>query len=235
MRLNALRLVGGLSSLVLAGLSAYWAWGEVIAIGPRVLISQARSGVQPDVQRDWVSSYEALSRALEIKPSDARLHYEAGTLARWRAVDLRGDPERHPQWLASSLGHLETAVSFRPTWGQAWAVLANVRLEAGDRAGARSALVRAMTLEPYEGATRPMIFWTGFAIWGELSPGERIQLVRLARAALLDKSYQHVMEPAVTFRLESVIALLIVGDEEAVRNLQRFVRDRELVTGANPS
>ncbi|HET9317517.1 MAG TPA: hypothetical protein VFQ51_18130, partial [Vicinamibacteria bacterium] len=54
----------------------------------------------------------------------------------------------HPDRAARAAADLEHAIALRPSWAEAWADLAWLRLASGDVAGSREALQRARSLDP---------------------------------------------------------------------------------------
>lgn len=225
-----LRLASYLAACVCllgAGVSIQWAWAEFIAIGPRSLMEEAADSSIQLKDRDWLAPYSLITSSLSAKPADASLQYEAGRLAWWQGLHVAGAPEERLDWLAQSVGHLQQSVARRPTWGRAWAELANVYLQQGDYLQSRSALLKAMALEPYEGPTQWMMLWTGFAIWPMLLPDDREQFLRIADNALGNNMYNWVIDPAVEYRREDVLRDLIPSGHPLERHLQSRVKRRD--------
>lgn len=221
------RYLGAAVCLVLAGLSAYWAWAELIAIGPRSFLDVAAKTKAPLQDTNWDPAYKLLTGSLAIKPGDASLQYAAGRLAWRQGLHVMDKPDQRQRWLVTAQEHLQRALASRPTSGEAWAELANIYLQQRDYPGARLALNKAMALEPYEGSIQEMVFWTGFTLWPTLSEQERGVFLHIVQAALVNKSYYWVIDPAVQYHHENVIADLVAGDAAAVRHMQSRIRDRE--------
>jgi O-antigen ligase len=89
----------------------------------------------------------ALDRALRWHPYLAEGH-------RARGVGLRAVAAGDPRRLARAEADLSRAVRLRPAWGEAWAELAWTRLLGSDRDGARSAMSRAVAMDPTHVAIR---------------------------------------------------------------------------------
>lgn len=213
--------------LWVAATSVYWAWADLVAGGPRALMEEAADTRIPLQSKNWSAPYDLLDRSLSSRPWDASLRYEAGRMAWWQGLHVAGEPEKRAKWLAIASQHLEAALLERPTWGKAWAELANVYLQQGDYLKSRIALLNAMALEPYEGPTQWMVLWTGFAIWPMLLSDDRAQFLYIARNALQNNMYNWVLEPAVDYGREDELRGLIRDGTPMAGYLKTLVQRRD--------
>lgn len=221
------RLLLATACVACAAISARWAWSDLVAVGPRSLMEEVADKRVPLKSRDWITPYRLIESSLGARPWDENLRFEAGRLAWWQALHVERDPQARSRWLGWSAEHLQAAVTGRPTWGLAWAELANVYLQQGDYLRARSALLKAMALEPNEGPTQWMMLWTGFAIWPMLLSDDRAQLLAIASNALANNMYDWVIDPAVQFGRESVVRPLIPAGDSLHKHLTRLVKARD--------
>jgi tetratricopeptide (TPR) repeat protein len=87
------------------------------------------------IRKEPARAEHLISRALEINPSDANLHFHAGQQARQRGE------------LGSARSHLESAVRLDPALTDAWAALVTLQQQEGG-GGAAQTLERALAANP---------------------------------------------------------------------------------------
>ena len=160
--------------LGLAGVAAVRGWAEVLALAPRQLMEgwAKQAKVDDPAQLDMVS--RALTKAAEIKSSDADLQFDLALLAVWQAA-------RYPVWSSAGRayrgqaieGYLK-AIERRPTWGLAWVALAQQRVRDGrDSQSAVDALEKATVFSPWEREVQRRAVWLGAELWPHLDPRTR--------------------------------------------------------------
>lgn len=225
--------IAGCVSVLLAGWVGVWACADLVAIGPRSLLSEAVGSRVDPSSRGWQSAYQALSAAADLKPQDANLQFELGRTAWMQAAHLGSVHEQRANWLELSIGHLRRATAYRPTWGRAWAELANAYLQHGDLLSARNALIRAMEQEPYEGQAQWMVMWTGFAIWPMLLQEDRDTFLTIAKHVLNSYDFQWAIDPAVLHGHEDVLRALIQDNTDAQAYLAKAVKRRTRLQAAH--
>jgi len=136
---EAARRIGGralpaVAAAVLLLLSAAAGWRAAGALS----LERALADEDPQMR------VASLDPVLRRHPYLADAHRARGLT--WRELAV-GRSEFAPARLDRAERDLSRAVRLRPAWGEAWADLAWTRLLRGDRAGAREAMDRAVTLD----------------------------------------------------------------------------------------
>ena len=112
---------------------------RTIAINPTFPPAQAALGEILFQAREFPAAAQHLDRALQLlgsSPDAAEPHY------------LRAKVDSEANELRHAIAHLESAVSLRPDFAEAWSDLGQARRSLQDHDGAKSALMRAVSLAP---------------------------------------------------------------------------------------
>ncbi|MBF0183235.1 MAG: hypothetical protein HQM06_02435 [Magnetococcales bacterium] len=191
--------------LVFAGLcfwSGKWGLAAIYSYPAQMLVdywsAQQKRG-QPVNNERWQSAYAALRQAQALAPDDADIRFLIGQMHHYQAIG-------QPAWSAIGKKHWQqaleayhTAVSLRPTWGYAWGLLAQAKLQsAAPIAQVTADWQRAITCAPHSFDTYQISMQIGFALWPLLSDQHR-QQVKYAIAQLFARQGDHIIQLASKF------------------------------------
>lgn len=187
--------------------------------------SVASEGVLPE-DYDWQPVINVFSLGAKVKPNDARLRFELGRLEWWQAQygQLSAQQRRdHLQYAANSL---QEVTKLRPLWGRAWVELANIQFQQKKYLDARQSLLHGMSLAKYDVLSHWMIYWTGFGIWGLLTPSEQDRFMEVVQFAVEYRYVDELLEAAVANYREALIEPLLHNNAKATQKLKQLLKAR---------
>lgn len=187
--------------LSLAVLAVGLSIAELATVSARGWMLQWEERRQVGDSGDWNTAYERLSLAHRVNPLNADYSADLGRLMEWRAWRrvLNGeesgpDREEAGRFYRQALGK-------RPSWGFAWAHLAENRLLAGYRDSVfLEALDNAMRLGAWEPLVQRKVAWMGMATWGDLPPELRRPVEESVRRAVdMESGLEDIVRLAVQY------------------------------------
>ncbi len=176
--------------LALATRAAVWGWADLAVSGPRHTMHEWQSAkTGPNDDKEWTRIVERIEAAHAANPYAATYSADLGRIYEWRAVDL-------PLWSKEAYAYRETAIShyreaaeLSPSWGFAWAHLAQVKvLNRQLDQEMLHALEKAMVFSPWEPGTQRKVIHIGIALWKHLPTPLHDQLIRSVQRALQENN-----------------------------------------------
>ncbi|NKC13374.1 MAG: hypothetical protein GKR94_14625 [Gammaproteobacteria bacterium] len=133
----------------------------------------------------WSQAIAGLDTAIRTNPLSAHYKAERARLLEWRSWNGDIDSKRSLRWRAAAVAEFRRAIASRPTWGIAWAELAQcAALLDGLTAEVRAALERSVELAPWDRAVQRKILWIGLLTFNELDEKSRATVRGVARNIL---------------------------------------------------
>ena len=161
-------------SLALAVLAAGVALSDLAGATARAKMRGWEERLRLDDPGDWTLAYRRLGLSRRLNPLNADHSADLGHLAEWRSWSLPPADPRRLELLAEARRFHSEAVGKRPSWGFAWARLAENRMLSGlvDDDFVAS-LDNAMRLAPWEPGVQRKVAWMGMAAWDGLPAATR--------------------------------------------------------------
>lgn len=178
-------------ALVIVLFLLYWSarfmWADVQAIPARNALSKWEQVLKIENNDEWERASVHMHAAFELNPLSADYAMDLGRLYEWQALQ-KGRWTRHAHHHRElAIQYFRTTTQLRPSWGFAWAHLAQSKIinQELDKETI-AALEKAMVLAPWEIGVQSKVISVGFALWANLSPDVQEQLLReLERAVQL--------------------------------------------------
>jgi hypothetical protein len=167
-----------------------------------------------------------MGHAIAVNPMDAQSRMDLGRFFAWHAARQRTGSPRAEIYQNLAADRFAEAVLVRPTWGYAWALLAEQWLASGQSLErVVYALRHALTMSPREPVVQLKSLWLGLGYWSVLDTPMRQQLAaslkRLtgqreyfdaaarialhhAKSSLLAGNFEHAWQHAALARLQRV-------------------------------
>jgi hypothetical protein len=131
-----------------------------------------------------------MGRAIAVNPLDARQRMELGRFFAWHAARHRAGSARGVFYNELAAERFAEAVLARPTWGFAWALLAEQWVMSGQaQEQILYALRRAVELSPYEPGVQLKSLWLGLGLWDVLDEPLRAQLTASLMRIMSQREY----------------------------------------------
>ena len=136
-----------------------------------------------------------MGRATAVHPLDAQPRMELGRFFAWHAARHRAGSARAVFYSGLAADRFAEAVLARPTWGYAWALLAE-QWAASGQTDTRIALAlrRAIALSPFEPGAQLKALWLGLGRWSALDETLRTELT--ASLARLTSQREYFVQAA---------------------------------------
>ena len=142
----------------------------------KVIAAWERGEPMPDHRRRR-ELLARMGRAIAVNPMDAQKRMELGRFFAWHAARHRAGSERAVFYSELAADRFAEAVLARPTWGFAWALLAEQWAMSGQpQEQVLHALMRAVRLSPREPGVQLKSLWLGLGMWDALDDNLRAQL-----------------------------------------------------------
>ena len=165
--------------------SALWGYAEILVITPRHNISHWEKTGSIDNPQAAKESWGRLQKAIILNSSNAEFYMDLARLATLLANAAKlASPDKN-QFQDQAINNLKLTLSKRPTWGLAWAKLAQAYAnDSKHTSDFIQALERAIYFEPYSELSQQHIIPLGIAHWGMLPDSLKKDLRGMVKDAL---------------------------------------------------
>ncbi|TPW18702.1 MAG: hypothetical protein FD130_74 [Halothiobacillaceae bacterium] len=186
---------------ILSGLlliwSATWGYAEIITIEPRAHLHSWERGLKTPAPADFDRAWSQFETALTLNRHNAERYLDLARLALLKLTTEQPASSSYSQYRQVAIDNLNLAITHRPSWGLAWAYLAQFYAsEPIQQAGLINALERAMELGPYEQINQRRIIPIAIAQWQRLPERQQTALKTMMQHAL---RYQpNIIESIIT-------------------------------------
>ena len=180
-----LYLLVALISVILMLWSARWGYAEILAITPRHNITQWETTTNTLDRQSAKESWGHLQKAVILNNNNAEFYMDLARLATLQANTAETSIQDQQQYQILAIHNLKKALSLRPTWGLAWAKLA--QSYAADNSNSSDfikALELAIHFEPYEELNQQLIIPLGIAQWNILPDSIKEKITIITKHAL---------------------------------------------------
>lgn len=158
---------------------------DLASVPARVSLSAWEERHHAGSDADWQRAYDGLTFASSVSPLNADYDADLGRLMEWRAWRHPPGSAQHSQFRRAAARFYGEAVRRRPSWGFAWAHLAENRLLLGlADEDYRRALDNAIRLAPWEPGVQHKVARMGMASWRSLPESQREAVRATVRRAL---------------------------------------------------
>ncbi len=185
-----------------------------------------RSGMPRD--GDLNEGFKLGYRALEYEQGSADYRFMLASMHAWREKSLRLWPDQAAAETAKVVENLKAALSRRPSWYEAWILLALVKLQAGENdQQLMAALEKSIETGPYETSVQHGLAFIGPRVRDQLSPALREQLIEVMRISLDNPNINSfVVEQIVMTGMESAFEEQLNARADLARLRKRFLEKR---------
>jgi len=161
-------------------------WADVQAIPARNAMSKWEKSLSIN-NDEWERVSVRMHAAFELNSLSADYAMDLGRLYEWQALQKERWTQHAHQHRELAIQYFRTTTQLRPSWGFAWAHLAQSKIinQELDKETI-AALEKAMVLAPWEIGVQRKVISVGFALWTNLSEDMQEQILReLERAVQL--------------------------------------------------
>jgi hypothetical protein len=226
--------VGGflLVSIVFAVWTMVWGVSGVLTIKPEYLLSQWEKKGQMDDLNAWKNAHRSLELANRINPGNPNIMLGMASIYEWRAMQSPIWTSYARDYRTKSVNKYRQVLKNRPTWGIAWASLAQNKflLQEVDHE-MWSSMSNAIKYAPWEIAVQRKIIWLGIATW-KISPQDlKVQVKKIIIGGLRNPYLRDfVLKTVVQYQWQENLKLLLDKSEEKrlIKLIQ--IRDRNAVS-----
>lgn len=175
-------------ALVILFFLLYWSarfmWADIQAIPARNAIIKWEKALNID-DNEWQMVSVRLHAAFELNSLSADYAMDLGRLYEWQALQKRRWTKHAHHHRELAIQYFRTATQLRPSWGFAWAHLAQSKIinQELDKETI-AALEKAMVLAPWEIGVQKKVISVGFVIWNNLSKELQEQISRELERAI---------------------------------------------------
>lgn len=154
--------------------------------------------------------------ALEREPASARYRFMLASMHAWREKGLRLWPDQAAAETEKVIENLKAALARRPSWFEAWILLALVKLQAGEvDQQLIAALEKAIETGRYETSVQHGVAYIGPRIRDQLGPAMREEVLTVMGTALDNRSIRRfVVEQIVMHDLADAFQYKLSSDAE---------------------
>lgn len=167
-------------------------------------------------------------KALERDPASADYRFTLASLRAWREKGLRLWPERAAAETDKVIENLKAALARRPSWFEAWILLALVKFQAGEiDQQLKAALEKSIETGRYETSVHHGLAFIGPRIRDRLGPVLRGQVVDVMGTALDNPHIKRfVVEQIVMTGMEATFEDQLTSDDDLAKLVARFRKKR---------
>lgn len=229
----AARRVLLLAALVIAALAAVQSWerlqGRLAYTQLQTMKAtwQAGDGMPHDrvLNRGLALGYRAVAQ----QPANAAYRLALAGMHAWRAKGLRLWPRQAAAESDKVVENLKAALARRPSWYQAWAMLALVKYQAGERDRQLLTIMeKALASGPYETAVHHALAIVGPRVRRQLGAPLRKRLIEVLRVALHNPHVKRfVVEQIVMTGMENEFANELADDAALARLAAGLLEERQ--------
>lgn len=168
-------------------------------------------------------------RALEYERESSDYRYLLASLHAWRERGLRLWPDRAMAENRKIIENLKAALARRPTWFDAWSLLALVKYQSNEiDHELRVALEKSIETGPFETTVHHGLAFVGLRIWDRLDPDLRKSATDTLRIALDNPNIRSfVVEQIVMTGRIDLFKDKLESDEELINLVHRYQEKRK--------
>lgn len=167
-------------------------------------------------------------KALEHDPGSAEYRFMLASMHAWREKSLRLWPDQAAAETEKVVENLKAALARRPTWFEAWILLALVKFQANEiDQQFKAAVEKAIETGPYETSVHHGLSFIGPRVLDRLDPELQGQVLAVMRTALDNTNVNRfVVEQIVMNGMEDVFNDRLTTDENLAKLVERFRKKR---------
>lgn len=167
-------------------------------------------------------------RALEREPASADYRFMLASMHAWREKGLRLWPDQAAAETEKVVENLKAALARRPSWFEAWILLALVKFQAGDvDQQLEAAVEKSIETGPYETSVQHGLAYIGPRLHGRLTPDLRARVVDVMRSSLHNPNINRfVVEQIVMSGMEDTFEDELRSNDALIRLFERFLKKR---------
>lgn len=178
-------LVAGILSAIFMVWSALWGYAEILVITPRHNITHwetTGSVIDPHAAKE---AWDRLQKATILNSNNAEFYMDLARLATLQANAPQISNLDQKQYQDQALRNLLIAIKKRPTWGLAWAKLAQNYADSNQNNDLFvQTLERAIHFEPYEVINQQQVIPLGISHWEILPESIKTDFKNMVNQAL---------------------------------------------------
>ncbi len=178
-------LLACIISSILMVWAAIWSYAEIITITPRQNINHwEKTGIinNPHAAKE---SWGRLQKAVILNSGNAEFYMDLARLAKLQSNASQISDQNKEQLQEQTIQNLKSALGKRPSWGLAWAKLAQTYSSDPEHSSDFiHALEHAIYFEPYEKLNQQHIIPLGIAHWDILPEVVKNELIDIIKHAL---------------------------------------------------
>ncbi|MDZ4262133.1 MAG: hypothetical protein U1B30_07365 [Pseudomonadota bacterium] len=223
-----LYLLSGIISAILMVWSALWGYAEILVITPRHNITQWEKTGEIIDQHAAKEAWSRLQKATILNSSNAEFYMDLARLATLQANSPQISSHDQKQYQDQALNNLIITIEKKPTWGLAWAKLAQCYVDSNQNHGLFvQALERAIHFEPYEVLNQQQIIPLGISHWELLPESVKIDFKNIVKQALRYhvRLVPSTIKTAVEYNWTAELAPLI-GNEKQKNHLDKAIENK---------
>lgn len=166
--------------------------------------------------------------ALERDPASADYRFMLASMHAWREKGLRLWPEQAAAETGKVVENLKGALARRPSWFEAWILLALVKFQAGEIDRQLKAVLEvAMETGPYESAVHHGLSIVGPRIRDRVEPDLHDRIVEVLRTSLDNPHVNRfVVEQIMVTGMEETFADQLASNDDLARLVDRYLKKR---------
>lgn len=174
------------------------------------------------------SGFKLGYKSLERDPASADYRFMLATMHAWREKGLRLWPDQAAAETDKIVESLKAALARRPTWFEAWVLLALIKFQANEiDQQFKVAVEKAIETGPYETSVHHGLAFIGPRLIDRLGPDLEGQVLEVMRTALDNPGVDRfVVEQIVMSGMEDIFQDKLTSDEGLAKLVERFQKKR---------
>lgn len=167
-------------------------------------------------------------RALEREPDSADYRFMLASMHAWRERGLRLWPDQEAAETEKVIENLKGALARRPSWFEAWILLALVKFQANEiDQQFKAALEKSIETGPYETSVHHGLSFVGPRVRDRLGPELQGPMLEVMRTALANPHINRfVVEQIVMTGMEEVFEEQLSSDENLTKLVDKALKKR---------
>lgn len=180
-----LYLLAGIVSAILMVWSALWGYAEILVITPRHNITHWETTGEVINQHAAKEAWGRLQKATILNSNNAEFYMDLARLATLQANAPQVSAQDQKQYHDQAMKNLILTIKKRPTWGLAWAKLAQHYSDSNQNNELFiQALEKAIHFEPYEILNQQQVIPLGISHWKALPKELQAEFKELVKQTL---------------------------------------------------
>jgi tetratricopeptide (TPR) repeat protein len=213
-------ILAGIISAILMVWSALWGYAEILVITPRHNITHWETTGGVIDQHAAKEARGRLQKATMLNSSNAEFYMDLARLATLQANSLQVSRQDQKQHQNQAMENLKITIKKRPTWGLAWAKLAQIYADAPqNRELFIQALERAIYFEPYEILNQQQVIPLGISHWVTLPESLKVDFRKMVTQTLRyhPKLAPSIIKTAVAYDWAEELTSLIENKKQIMQ------------------